>query len=62
MRIADAGGTLSVREGGQTVNIALLGSYMASTFVATSDGNGGTLVSSFSTQGAIAQLLTSPTH
>ncbi len=41
----NSGGTLSVGDGVHTVNIALLGSYMASTFVAASDGHGGTLIS-----------------
>jgi hypothetical protein len=40
-----SGGTLSVGDGVHTVNIALLGSYMASTFAAASDGHGGTLIS-----------------
>jgi hypothetical protein len=41
----NSGGTLSVGDGMHTANIALLGSYMASTFVAGSDGHGGTLIS-----------------
>jgi hypothetical protein len=40
-----SGGTLSVGAGLHMSNIALLGSYMASTFVAASDGHGGTLIS-----------------
>ena len=39
-----SGGTLSVTDGTHTANIALLGNYMASTFVASSDGHGGTSV------------------
>jgi hypothetical protein len=39
-----SGGTLSVTDGTHTANIALLGNYMASTFVASSDGQGGTSV------------------
>jgi hypothetical protein len=39
-----SGGTLSVTDGTHTANIALLGSYLASTFVASSDGHGGTNV------------------
>jgi hypothetical protein len=58
----NAGGTLSVTQGSETVNIALLGSYMASTFVATGDGNGGTLVNAFSTTIPNAALLTPPGH
>jgi hypothetical protein len=40
-----SGGTLSVGDGTHMASIALLGSYMASTFVAASDGHGGTLIS-----------------
>ena len=39
-----SGGTLSVTDGAHTANIALLGNYMASTFVTSSDGHGGTYV------------------
>lgn len=39
-----ASGTLSVNDGTYTANITLLGNYMASTFVATNDGRGGTYV------------------
>jgi hypothetical protein len=39
-----AGGTLTVTDGTHTANIALLGNYLASTFVASSDGHGGTSV------------------
>ena len=38
------GGTLHVTDGAHTANIALLGNYMASTFVASGDGHGGTSV------------------
>jgi hypothetical protein len=38
------GGTLSVTDGSHTVNVALLGNYLASTFVASSDGHGGTSI------------------
>jgi hypothetical protein len=41
----NSGGTLSVGDGTNMANIALLGSYMASTFAAASDGHGGTLIS-----------------
>jgi Bacterial Ig-like domain len=40
----NTGGTLKVTEGASSVNIALLGNYLASSFVASSDGHGGTLV------------------
>jgi hypothetical protein len=38
------GGTLSVTDGTHTANTALLGNYLAATFVASSDGHGGTNV------------------
>jgi hypothetical protein len=38
------GGTLSVSDGTHNAKIALLGNYLASTFVASSDGHGGTNV------------------
>jgi hypothetical protein len=37
-------GTLTVTDGTHTANIALLGNYLASTFVASSDGHGGTSI------------------
>jgi hypothetical protein len=41
----NTGGTLSATDGGgHTANIALLGNYIASSFVASSDGHGGTLI------------------
>jgi hypothetical protein len=39
-----SGGTLAVTDGTHTASIALLGNYLASTFVASSDGHGGTSV------------------
>jgi hypothetical protein len=39
-----SGGMLNVTDGTHTANIALLGNYMASTFVTSSDGHGGTYV------------------
>jgi hypothetical protein len=38
------GGTLKVTDGTHGANIALLGNYLASTFVASSDGHGGTSI------------------
>ena len=38
-------GVLAVSDGTHTANIALLGQYIASGFVASSDGHGGTLIS-----------------
>ena len=39
-----SGGILTVTDGSHTANVALLGNYMASTFVTSSDGHGGTNV------------------
>ncbi len=39
-----SGGVLSVTDGTHTANIALLGNYLASTFVPSSDGHGGTAI------------------
>ena len=39
-----SGGTLTVTDGSHSANIALIGSYLASAFVASSDGHGGTNV------------------
>jgi hypothetical protein len=41
---AGTGGTLTVSDGMHTANLALLGNYMASSFVAARDGHGGTLI------------------
>ena len=38
-----SGGTLRVTDGVHAANIALLGNYLASTFVTSSDGHGGTI-------------------
>jgi hypothetical protein len=35
---------LSITDGTHSANIALLGNYMASAFVASSDGHGGTYI------------------
>jgi hypothetical protein len=42
---ANSGGSLMVSNGGTTANITLLGNYIASTFVTSSDGHGGTMIS-----------------
>jgi hypothetical protein len=41
---AGTGGTLTVDDGRHAASIALLGNYMAGSFVTTADGHGGTLV------------------
>ena len=40
----DTGGILSVKEGTHIAKIALLGNYMATSFVTAADGHGGTLI------------------
>ncbi len=47
-------------DGTHTANIALLGNYMASTFVAASDGHGGTVV--HDPPSGTAQPLVTPPH
>jgi hypothetical protein len=42
---AGTGGTLTVSDGRHAASVALLGNYMAGSFVTTADGHGGTLVS-----------------
>jgi hypothetical protein len=57
----NSGGTLSVTDGTHTANIALLGQYMASSFVKSADGFGGTLVQD-PPPATLAQMLTQPQH
>jgi hypothetical protein len=58
----NTGGTLSVTNGSQSASIALLGNYMASSFVMGSDNHGGTMVLADATQSANQSLLTNPQH
>jgi hypothetical protein len=55
-----ADGTLHVTDGAHSANIALLGNYMASTFVASSDSHGGTSVIDPPALGGVAPLVTAP--
>ena len=48
---ADTGGTLTVTDGRHAASIALLGNYMAGSFVTAADGHGGTLVTEASQTG-----------
>ena len=48
------GGTLTVSDGRHAAAIALLGNYMAGSFVAAADGHGGTLVTQAQQTGAAA--------
>ena len=58
-----SGGNLTVTDGSHTANIALLGDYMASTFVTSSDGHGGTnVVDSSATETNQTSLLVQPHH
>ena len=41
---SDTGGTLSVKDGTHIAKLALLGNYMATSFVTAADGHGGTLI------------------
>ena len=55
-----SGGTLHVTDGTNSGNIALLGNYMASVFVAGSDGHGGTSVVDPPALGGVQPLVTPP--
>jgi hypothetical protein len=57
-----SGGTLSIATGANTANIALLGSYMASSFAMESDNHGGTMVISEASQTANHSVLANPSH
>ncbi len=57
---ADTGGTLMATDGRHATSIALLGNYMAGSFVAAADGHGGTLVTQGQTEPQ--PLLTRPAH
>jgi hypothetical protein len=56
----NSGGGLTVSDGIHMANIALLGSYMASSFVTSSDGHGGTLISEAAQISSQATLLAQP--
>ena len=56
------GGTLSVAEGAHGVNIALLGSYMASSFAMASDSHGGTMLLAEAAMPNTQSLLSNPHH
>ena len=58
----NTGGTLTVTNGSQQANIALLGSYMASSFVMESDNHGGTMILADATQTANQSMITNPQH
>jgi hypothetical protein len=56
---SDTGGILSVKDGTHIAKLALLGNYMAASFVTASDGYGGTLITE-GVQTAQQSLLTHP--
>jgi hypothetical protein len=56
----NTGGTLSVTDGTHSANIALIGNYMASVFVPSSDGHGGTSVVDPPALGGVQPLVTPP--
>jgi hypothetical protein len=58
---SDNGGTLTVSDGTHATNLALLGNYMAASFVTASDGHGGTLVTA-PTPSSEQQPIAAPAH
>jgi hypothetical protein len=56
--IIASGGMPRVTDGVHAAKIALLGNYLASAFVTSSDGHGGTLVSDPAVLGGITPLAT----
>jgi len=58
---AGEGGTLTVTDGRHAAAFALLGNYMAGSFVAVTDGQGGTLITEANPQQQ-QPLLTHPPH
>ncbi len=57
-----SGGTLTVTDGTHTANIALLGNYLASTFVTSSDGHGGTAIVDPVLTSSNQMILAQPQH
>ena len=58
----NAGGTLSVTNGTQSAQIALLGNYIASSFAVVGDSHGGTSVVTSASQNGNQSLLVIPQH
>ena len=56
----NTGGTLTVSDGTNTANLALLGQYTAASFAMATDGSGGTLI--HDPPATLAQTLTQPQH
>ncbi len=59
---SNTGGVLAVSDGTHTANLALLGNYMASSFVIASDGHGGTLLTDPPPTSLQQPFLTQPYH
>jgi hypothetical protein len=57
-----SGGTLTVNDSSHSANLALLGSYMASSFATASDGHGGTLIAAGATQTPSSDAPVAPPH
>ena len=57
--LSDTGATLTVKEATHVAKIALLGNYIATSFVTAADGHGGTLLTQ-AVQTAQQPLLTHP--
>jgi autotransporter passenger strand-loop-strand repeat protein len=57
---SDTGGILSVKEGTHIAKIALLGNYMATSFVTAADGHGGTLITEAAQTASQLAPLTTP--
>jgi hypothetical protein len=55
-------GILTVTDGSHIANINLMGNYIASSFVASSDGHGGTYVTQASLSSQQSVMLTQPAH
>jgi hypothetical protein len=58
----NTGGTLSLTDATHSAKIALLGNYMASSFVTESDAHGGTMVVAEASPGGSQAVLTNPQH
>lgn len=55
-----SGGTLTLSDGSHTANVALIGNYLASAFVASSDGHGGTAVMQVPNQQSANESISPP--
>jgi hypothetical protein len=58
----NTGGTFSLTDGTHSAKIALLGNYMASSFVTESDAHGGTMVVADTSHTGNQSVLANPQH